>query len=85
MRNFVDCHATGINMWQQAGFVEHAFGGMRNVVQCGFETHFIQRLSCCRVSELRFFTEREQGFLASHCSALACYFKHLVDRHISLV
>ena len=68
-------------MRQQAGFVEHRFGGGVQVFERGRVAHLRERFARGFVAQLRFFAEREQRFLAAERFALPRHFEHLLDRH----
>ena len=71
-------HGAGIQVWQQAGFAEHALGNVVQILEGGLEAELRQRLAGSAITQLRAFTEGEQRLLATQFGSLSGDLQYLV-------
>ena len=82
--NFLRCHASGVDVGQQAGLCQYSRCDFVRVFQRGGHAHFVEGIAGGTVAQLRLFAEREQGFLAPTGCALPTQVQYRVHGHVSL-
>jgi hypothetical protein len=70
-------HHARVQMWQQAGLLQHRHRARPQVVQCGVVATGVEPLAGGRPALLRPIAEREEGLLAALCGARAGDLQHL--------
>ena len=75
---------TCICMWQQAGFVEHKFCHVMQVVHGGVVSIVAQPVGCNFITFFRAFAKSEQCFLATSTCALTSDSKNIFCCHVWL-